>query len=118
MIVVNRASGAHEFQMRAEMNTPTTSPAASSDTTVYVASLASNQVAALNPGDGRSGWRFPAASLITTGPIITPRLPRRLVAVGCLDGTVMALPATGWNEDPPKAPTWTRRLFGAVVNRA
>ena len=24
------------------------------------------------------------------------------------------LPATGWNEEPPKAPAWTRRLFGAV----
>jgi outer membrane protein assembly factor BamB len=114
LVVVNRASGAHEFRMRAEMNTPTTFPAASSDSTVYLTSLSSNGVAALSPADGRSGWRYPSESLLTTGPIMTPRLPRRLVVVGALDGTVTALPAAGWNEEPPKVPTWSRRLYGAV----
>jgi outer membrane protein assembly factor BamB len=114
MIVVNRASGAHEFKMRAEMNTATSYPAASSDSSVFITNMASNQVAALNPMDASPGWRFPAASLITTGPLITPRLPRRLVVVGCLDGTVMALPATGWNENPPKVAAWSHRIFGAV----
>jgi outer membrane protein assembly factor BamB len=114
LIVINRATGVHDYRLRAEMITPTSSPAVSSDTTVYVTSLATNQVAALSPSDGKSGWRFSAPSLITAGPVMTPRLPRRLVVVGCLDGTVMALPATGWNEDPPKSPGWTRRLFGAV----
>jgi outer membrane protein assembly factor BamB len=114
MVVVNRNTGAHEFRLRAELNTPTIFPAASSDTTVYVSSAATNQIVALNPLDARPGWRISAASLLTTGPIITPRLPRRLVAVGCLDGTVMAVPAAGWNEAPPTAPTWTRRLFGPI----
>jgi outer membrane protein assembly factor BamB len=114
MIVVNRQSGAHEFRLRAELDTPTTYPAASTDTTVYVSSLASSQIVAASPMDARTGWRHPVGSLLTTGPLVTPRLPRRLVVVGALDGTVTALGAQGWNEAPPAAPTWTRRLYGAV----
>jgi outer membrane protein assembly factor BamB len=114
MIVVNRATGVREFRMRADINTPTTFPAACSDTTVFVSSLASSQIVALNPIDGRPGWRYPLGSLLTTGPVITPRLTRKLVVAGCLDGTVTALPAQGWNEAPPTAAGWKRRIFGAV----
>jgi outer membrane protein assembly factor BamB len=114
MVVVNRASGAHEFRLRAELDTPTSFPASSSDTTVFVSNLGSSQIVALNPIDARPGWRYPVGSLLTTGPLITPRLPRRLVVVGSLDGTVTAVAAQGWNEAPPTSPAWTRRLFGSV----
>jgi len=100
--------------MRSEMKTPTMAPAVSSDTSVFVSNLGGNQIASLNPRDASVGWRFPVASLITAGPIMTPRLPRHLVVTGCLDGTVMALAAQGWNENPPSAPAWTHRIFGAV----
>lgn len=114
MVVINRATGAREFRMRAELNTPTNLPAVSSDTSVFVASLASSQIVALNPIDARPGWRYPTGSLITTGPVITPRLPRRLVVVGALDGTVTAVHAQGYNEAPPTTAAWKRRIFGAV----
>jgi outer membrane protein assembly factor BamB len=114
MTVVDRGSGQRDFGYRATLNTPTTFAPASSDTTVYVANVGTNQIVALDPRAARPGWRSPVGSLITCGPVVTPRLPRRLVAVGCLDGTVTALPAQGWDEAPPSGPTWTRRLFGAV----
>ncbi len=113
MIVVNRRTGAHEFRMRTELNVATTMPLASTDTTVFAAGLATNQILALNPVDARTAWRFAATSVITAGPIVTPRLPRGLAIVGGLDGEVVAVPAMGWNEVAPVDAAWRTRLLGA-----
>jgi outer membrane protein assembly factor BamB len=114
MTVVDRRSGARVHHVRVKLGVATTEPAASSETTVYVSSLGGNRVAALNPADGRMGWGYPAPSSITTGPIMTPRLPRRLAVAACLDGTVMAIPAAGFDEPAPEAPAWTYRVLGPV----
>lgn len=114
MIVLDRNTGARPYSMRASLGVATAAPAVSSDTTVYVTGLASNQVVAVSPADANVGWRFRAGSPLVAGPVTTPRLPRRLVIAGCADGTVFAVPAAGWNESGPTNASWSRKLLGAV----
>ncbi|HYC76507.1 MAG TPA: PQQ-binding-like beta-propeller repeat protein [Planctomycetota bacterium] len=114
MTVLDRRTGARATHIRVQLDLSTTEPAASSESTVFVSSLGTNRIAALNPVDGRVGWAFPAPTLITAGPVLTPRLPRRLAVAACLDGTVVAVPAAAWNDPAPEAPAWTRKLLGAV----
>jgi outer membrane protein assembly factor BamB len=114
MTVVDRRTGARVAAIRAKLDVATTSPAASSDTTVYVSSLGTNRVAALNPADARVGWAFVAPTVIQSGPVMTPRLPRRLAVAACMDGTIVAVPAQGYEEHGPEAPAWTRKLLGPI----
>lgn len=117
MTVVDRRSGARVDHVRAKLGLATTEPAPSSETTVYVSSLGTNRIAALNPVDARLGWAYPAPTVITTGPVMTPRLPRRMAVAACLDGTVLAVPAVGFDEPAPEAPAWSRRVLGPVSGR-
>jgi outer membrane protein assembly factor BamB len=114
LVTINRATGAHDFRLRTEVLTPTSFPAPSSESSVFMINLGSNQLVAINPASGQVGWRFPVESLMTAGPVLTPRLPRRLLVAGCVDGTVVAVPAQGHHEAPPTVPAWSQRLFAAV----
>jgi len=114
MVVVTRWNGARAYSMSAQVDQVPTGSAASSDSTVYMNSLVDDRVHALNPADGMSGWAFRVPGTVTTGPITTPKLPRRLVVVGTDSGEVVALPPSGWDESRPSQPAWDRRLHGDV----
>jgi outer membrane protein assembly factor BamB len=114
MTVVDRRTGARTASIRAKLGLATTQPLASSDSSVFVSSLGTNRIASLNPADARVGWAYLAPTVITAGPVMTPRLPRRLAVAACFDGTVVAIPAHGFDEGGPEAPAWSRRLLGSV----
>jgi hypothetical protein len=114
LTVVERRNGARVAAIRAKMGVATMQPAASTDTSVFVSSLGTNRVASIDPSDARVGWAFSAPGTITRGPVMTPRLPRRLAVSACMDGTVFAVHANGFSDGPPEASAWTYRLLGAV----
>lgn len=114
MVVVTRWNGARAYSMSAQVDQIPTGPAASSDSTVYLNSLVDDRIHALNPADGMSGWAFRVPGTVATGPITTPKLPRRLVVVGTDTGAIVALPPAGWNETRPSEPAWDRHLHGDV----
>ncbi len=113
-LVVNRLTGAREFKMTTALQVIPADSAASTESTLYVGSLVDSRIHALSPESGRSGWSHRTNGTISTGPLVTPRIPRRVVAVGTDAGEVHAYPATGWHEPRPSGPLWTRRLLGDV----
>jgi outer membrane protein assembly factor BamB len=114
MVVARRRNGARPFSLTTPFNqVPTASPA-SSDSTVYVTSLVDDRLHALNPENGFSGWAVRANGTINAGPLMTPRLPRRLIVVGTSRGEVVAYPPSPWSENEPAEPAWRRELFGEV----
>jgi outer membrane protein assembly factor BamB len=117
MVVVKRSNGARQFNLRTSIQEEPTSPPASSDSTVYNNSLLDDRVHALNPDTGGTGWAYRTNGSVTSGPIMTPGLPRRLVIVGTDEGIVTALPPAAWNEVGPEEPSWERRMFGALTGQ-
>jgi len=115
MMVVTRKVGSHYERLRLPLVTVPLGPAGSSDSTVYVSSLSDQRVHALSPETGQRGWGHRSSALLTTAPLVTPRLPRRLVVVGNDAGDVIALPAASWKDIPPRGPTWTYRALGRVT---
>ena len=117
MTVVSRRTGARTASIRAKLGLATVEPLASSDSSVFVSSLGTNRIASLNPADARVGWAYQAPTVITAGPVMTPRLPRRLAVAACLDGTIVAIPANGFADGGPDSPAWERRLLGPVSGK-
>lgn len=114
MVVVNRRTGAREYNVATAMRVIPSGAAGSSESTVFMPSLVDNRIHALNPSSGMSGWHFRLDGTLVGGPMMTPRLPRRLVVVGTDMGEVVAYPASAWDETPPANPIWSRRLMGDV----
>ncbi|MAG57012.1 MAG: hypothetical protein CMJ83_12020 [Planctomycetes bacterium] len=114
MVVVNRLNGARPYRMRAGLGIIPTSSAASSDSSVYIASLVDEKLHACSPDTGFSGWSYASGAHITSGPLVTPSLPRRLVVIAVDGGQVLALPPNGWTETRPSDPAWDRVLHGDV----
>ena len=117
MVVAKRRNGARPFSLTAPVEQVPTSSAASSDSTVYVTSLVDDRLHALNPANGFSGWAVRANGTITAGPLVTPRLPRRLIVVGTTRGEVVAYPPSAWSESEPADAAWRRELFGEVSGK-
>jgi outer membrane protein assembly factor BamB len=113
-VVAYRRNGARAFTMATPIHVLPSNSAASSDTTLYIASLVDSRIHAVGPESGRSGWHFRTDGTIVAGPLVTPRLPRRMVVAGTDSGEVVAVPATPWNEPGPRAPIWRKRLLGEV----
>lgn len=114
MMVARRRNGALPYRVRAPLPVVPIGPAASSESTVYVGSLVDQSLKALNPADGAVGWQFRLQADIGAGPVVTPRLPQRLVLVADQEGRVAALPDREWDAPPPAGPSWTYRALGAV----
>lgn len=114
MVVVRRRNGARPFSMTAPVGQVPTAAAVSSDSTVYLTSLVDDRLHALNPANGFSGWAARTEGTINSGPLVTPRLPRRLVVVGTTRGEVVAFPPSPWTDNEPAEPAWKRELYGEV----
>lgn len=90
-------------------------PVVSSDSTLFVPSDGDDRLHALNPNTGHAGWHFRTDGLITAGPLMTPRVPRRLVLIGSSEGEVVALPPVAHDARSPEAPAWQRMVLGEVA---
>lgn len=90
-------------------------PVVSSGDGLFVPSDSDNRLHSLDPNTGASGWHWRTDGLITSGPVVTPRVPRRLVVVGTSEGEVVALPPHGHDARKPDEPAWERMVLGEVT---
>ena len=114
MVVAKRGNGARPYTLYTEIDQIPTSSATSSGATVFLTSIVDDRLHAVNPESGFTGWAVQTNGSISSGPIMTPRLPRRLVVVGTTAGEVVAYAPAAWHEVEPAAPAWERSLFGEV----
>lgn len=114
MVVLKRRNGARDGRMSTPLKLVPVGGAGSTESTVFVTSLADNAVHAVSPADGLTGWRWRTTGTMFNGPTMTPSGRRMLVVVGTGDGEITALPSMGWDEGQPSAPAWTRKLLGAL----
>ncbi len=112
MVVLKRRNGARDGRVSTPLKLVPVGGAGSTESTVFVTSLADNAVHAVSPADGLTGWRWRATGTMFNGPVMSPSGRRMLVVVGTGDGEITALPSAGWDEGQPSAPAWTRKLLG------
>ncbi|MSR75369.1 MAG: hypothetical protein EXS14_07865 [Planctomycetes bacterium] len=114
MVVMKRRNGSITERRSVPMKLVPMGGAASSTSTVYVASLGDNAVHAINPADGLDGWRWRTEGRLFGAPVMTPATPRRLVVLAADNGEVVALPTSGWDEGRPAQAAWSRKLLGPM----
>lgn len=112
MVVLKRRNGARDGRVSTPLKLVPVGGAGSTESTVFVTSLADNAVHAVSPADGLTGWRWRTTGTMFNGPVMTPSGRRMLVVVGTGDGEITALPSAGWDEGQPSSPAWTRKLLG------
>ncbi len=114
MVVMKRRNGSISERRSVPMKLVPMGGAASSPSTVYVASMGDNAVHAINPADGLDGWRWRTEGSLFGAPVMTAATPRRLMLLASDKGEVTALPTFGWDEGRPAEAAWTRKLLGPL----